>query len=121
MSFETAIEYFELPGERNLSFLPAVISNTCVYSNYSGILSNDHDHDHDDDDNDGLPELLVDTFTSDIYSNSPAILSNDHDHDDDDDDGLPELLVDTFTSDVYSNSPAILSTMSWKGNNSPPF
>jgi len=85
MSFETAIENFELPGERKLSYLPAVISNTCVYSNYSGILSNDHDHD------------------------------------DDDNDGLPELLVDTFTSDVYSNSPAILSTMSWKGNNSPPF
>jgi hypothetical protein len=73
MSFETAIEYFELPGERKLSFLPAVISNTCVYSNSPAILSNDHDH--DDDDNDGLPELLVDTFTSDVYSNSPAILS----------------------------------------------
>jgi hypothetical protein len=58
MSF---IEYNlrELPGERKISFLQAVISYTSVYFVSPEILSDDHD---DDDD---LPELL-------------EILSDDH-------------------------------------------
>jgi hypothetical protein len=56
MSF---IEYNlrELPEERKISFLQAVISYTSVYFVSPEILSDDHD---DDDD---LPELLVDYAT----------------------------------------------------------